>query len=231
MFAVQPEQAVAGDINRPLILTYEKVRDNPVWVSAILDDMDKNLCAGGEGYYKSMRDLYNDKLIKQEYDMELAALFIFLNKHCFNGLYRVNKKGLFNVPYNKSTAPSVNPDNIRKCSEYLANVILMHGDFEQTLDTAGKGDFVFLDSPYVPLKADSFTSYTRYGFGEESHRRLAWVFEDLTGRGCSCLLTNHDTPLVRELYGKYHIETVDAKRMINSDPSGRTGKEVIITNY
>ena len=187
----------------------------------------------GKEYYYSLREHYNDKLMKAEFDVELAALFVFINKHCFNGLYRVNGKGLFNVPYNNSRRASVDEKIIMKTSEYLKGVTIIDGDFEIACRDAKKGDFVFIDSPYAPLNPTSFESYTKEGFDIESHKRVVKLFDELTARGCYCMLTNHNTDLINELYGNkgYKIDVVSVKRMINSDASNRTGEEVIICNY
>ena len=187
----------------------------------------------GKQYYYSIRERYNDKLMKSEYDVELAALFVFLNKHCFNGLYRVNGKGLFNVPYNNSRRASVEENVIWAVSEYLQNITILQGDFEDACKEAKKGDFVFLDSPYAPLNPTSFEAYTKEGFDIESHKRLAKLSDELTARGCYCMLTNHNTDLINELYGNkgYKIDVVSVRRMINSDASNRVGEEVIICNY
>ena len=171
--------------------------------------------------------------MKGEFDVELAALFVFINKHCFNGLYRVNGKGLFNVPYNNSRRSSVDEKSIMEISEFLKDVTIISRDFEAACEGAGAGDFVFIDSPYAPLNPTSFESYTKEGFDIESHRRLANLFDELTARGCYCMLTNHNTELINELYGNkgYTIDVVSVKRMINSDASNRVGEEVIICNY
>lgn len=118
-------------------------------------------------------------------------------------------------------------------SEYLQGVTIIDGDFEVACRDARKGDFVFIDSPYAPLNPTSFESYTKEGFDIESHRRLAALFDELTDRGCYCMLTNHNTDLIHELYGDkgYRIDVVSVKRMINSDASNRVGEEVIICNY
>ena len=171
--------------------------------------------------------------MKSEYDVELAALFVFINKHCFNGLYRVNGKGLFNVPYNNSRRVSVDDGAIRDISKYLQGITIIDGDFEEACKGAKKGDFIFIDSPYAPLNPTSFESYTKEGFDIESHRRLARLYDELTERGCYCMLTNHNTELINDLYGNkgYTIDVVSVKRMINSDASNRVGEEVIICNY
>ena len=171
--------------------------------------------------------------MKAEYDVELAALFLFINKHCFNGLYRVNGKGLFNVPYNNTRRASVDEEAIMATSKYLQDVNIIDGDFEEACKNAKKGDFVFIDSLYAPLNPTSFESYTKEGFDIESHKRLAKLYDELTARGCYCMLTNHNTELINELYGNkgYKIDVVSVKRMINSDASNRVGEEVIICNY
>ena len=195
--------------------------------------LDEEMWEDGKKYYYSVREHYNDKLMKSEYDVELAALFVFINKHCFNGLYRVNGKGLFNVPYNNSRRTSADENVIREVSKYLKGVKIINGDFEEACKDAKKGDFVFIDSPYAPLNPTSFESYTKEGFDIESHKRVAKLYDELTGRGCYCMLTNHNTELINELYGNkgYKIDVVSVKRMINSDASNRVGKEVIICNY
>ena len=187
----------------------------------------------GKKYYYSIREHYNDKLMKAEYDVELAALFVFINKHCFNGLYRVNGKGLFNVPYNNSRRVSVDEKTIMEISKYLQGVTITDGDFEAACKDAKKKDFIFIDSPYAPLNPTSFESYTKEGFDIDSHKRLAKLFDELTDKGCYCMLTNHNTDLINELYGNkgYKIDVVSVKRMINSDASNRVGEEVIICNY
>lgn len=233
VFDLLPENALINDINEALINAYVQIREN---VDSFLDKInriDSAIGEDGKAYYYSMRNLYNMKLEKMEYDIELAALFVFLNKHCFNGLYRVNSKGLFNVPYNNSKRVSCDEESIRMTSDYLKRVTITTGDFEDACRNAGRGDFVFLDSPYAPLNPTSFESYTKEGFTLESHERLARLYDELTERGCYCMLTNHNTELIEQLYGNkgYTISVVNVKRMINSDANNRKGQEVIICNY
>lgn len=233
VFDLLPENALINDINEALINAYVQIREN---VDSFLDNInriDSAIGEDGKAYYYSMRNLYNMKLEKMEYDIELAALFVFLNKHCFNGLYRVNSKGLFNVPYNNSKRVSCDEEAIRMTSDYLKRVTITTGDFEDACRNSGRGDFVFLDSPYAPLNPTSFESYTKEGFTLESHERLARLYDELTERGCYCMLTNHNTELIEQLYGNkgYTISVVNVKRMINSDANNRKGQEVIICNY
>lgn len=233
IFELLPENAVINDINKALINAYQMICRHPQEFLQEINRLDAEMWEDGKEYYYSLREHYNDKLMKDEFDVELAALFVFINKHCFNGLYRVNGKGLFNVPYNNSRRSSVDERSIMEISEYLRNVTIISGDFEAACEGAGAGDFVFIDSPYAPLNPTSFESYTKEGFDIESHRRLANLFDELTARGCYCMLTNHNTELINELYGNkgYTIDVVSVKRLINSDASNRVGEEVIICNY
>ena len=233
LFELQPANALINDINKALINTYNIICNEADAFLEVVNRLDEEMWEDGKKYYYSVREHYNDKLMKSEYDVELAALFVFINKHCFNGLYRVNGKGLFNVPYNNSRRTSADENVIREVSKYLKGVKIINGDFEEACKDAKKGDFVFIDSPYAPLNPTSFESYTKEGFDIESHKRVAKLYDELTARGCYCMLTNHNTELINELYGNkgYKIDVVSVKRMINSDASNRVGKEVIICNY
>lgn len=233
IFELLPENAVINDINKALINAYRKIAEVPEAFLEQISRLDEEMWEDGKAYYYALRERYNDKMMKEEYDVELAALFLYVNKHCFNGLYRVNSKGLFNVPYNNSRRSSCDADMIRAVSDYLKNVTILEGDFQAVCEQAGRGDFVFIDSPYAPLNPSSFESYTKEGFDLESHKRLADVFDELTKRGCYCMLTNHNTDLIRELYGDkgYKMDLISVKRMINSDAANRVGEELIICNY
>ena len=232
-FELMPKNALINDINRALINTYKQICNASEAFLKAVKKLDAEMWEDGKEYYYSLREYYNYKLAKAEYDVELAALFVFMNKHCFNGLYRVNGKGLFNVPYNNSRRTSVDEKSIMDISKYLQDVTITEGDFEDACAAASKCDFVFIDSPYAPLNPTSFESYTKEGFDIESHKRLAKFYDELTARGCYCMLTNHNTELINELYGNkgYKMDVVSVKRMINSDASNRVGEEVIICNY
>lgn len=232
-FELLPANALINDINKALINAYKQICNAPEAFLKVVNKLDEEMWEDGKEYYYFLREHYNDKLMKAEYDVELAALFVFINKHCFNGLYRVNGKGLFNVPYNNSRRTSVDEGSIMEISKYLQGITITDGDFEEACKGAKKGDFVFIDSPYAPLNPTSFEAYTKEGFDIESHKRLARLYDELTARGCFCMLTNHNTRLINELYGGkgYTIDVVSVKRMINSDASNRVGEEVIIYNY
>lgn len=233
-FHLQPKEATVNDLNQALVNLYERVRDEHDVYVQVLSEIDQAIPRDkteAKAYYYAMRDRYNELLTSGTYTTETAALMTFMNKHCFNGLYRVNAKGAFNVPYNNSLRASFDPANTRAVSEALGRATLLCGDFEDAVADAKAGDFVFFDSPYVPLNETTFEAYTKEGFLEEDHRRLAALYRELDARGCLLMLTNHDTPLIRELYEGYRIDVVDVARAINSDASKRHGTEVIITNY
>ena len=240
LFDLQPDDAIINDINKALINAYRQIKQSPIELIKAIDELDCNIPEDGKTYYYNNREKYNDKLMQEDFDVELAAMFIFINKHCFNGLYRVNGKGLFNVPYNNSRQASYNIENIMNISKYLKTITILDGDFEYACKGAKEGDFVFLDSPYAPLNATTFESYTKEGFDKDSHIRLAELFKRLTVKGCHCMLTNHNTKFINELYSnlyddnskyKIFIDNVSVKRMINSDANNRVGEEVIIYNY
>lgn len=233
LFELRPQRAVIGDINEQLINIYLQLKQGSKNVIDAVKDIEYMTC--DKEYYMEVRRNFNDKICSRELDAETAGMMIWLNKHCFNGLYRVNKKGLFNVPYNNNTrANSIDEENLIEIGEYLrtSDVSINCADFETVCANAGKGDFVYFDSPYVPISdTASFTDYTKDGFTLEDHKRLAELFRSLDTKGVKIMLSNHDVPLVHELYKGYEIETIDVRRNINSNAQKRTGKEVIITNY
>jgi DNA adenine methylase len=239
LLELNPTTAVVSDINPDLINVYQQIKDNVEDVISILNVIDKghDTCLtedDAKQYYYQTRSHFNEYLgDRSSYgDLWHAAEFIYLNKHCFNGLYRVNSQGKFNVPFNgRLEGGSCNPDYLRKVSEQIQNVEFLVSDFADTVKDAAEGDLVFFDSPYAPLNPTSFVDYTKEGFGYEDHVRLANLFKELTNKGVYCILTNHDTDLIRELYKDFKIETVDVRRSINRNGKDRKGTEVIITNY
>ena len=230
-FELKPNDAVINDINEALISCYRTISLDSEAFMTELDGLDSGIGDDPKPYYYEVRERFNSKLAAREYDCECAALLVFLNKHCFNGLYRVNSKGGFNVPCNGSKTRSYDRQNIEDVAEALTDVAILNGDFAEACADAKKGDFVFLDSPYAPLNPTSFESYTKEGFSLDDHKRLAALFDELTSRGCYCILTNHNTDLINELYADYKIDVVQVRRFINSDASNRKGTEVIIRNF
>ena len=227
LLELNPKEAYVNDINSKLINMYIQIREDVEGVIeqlAFLDNMHET-AADPKKYYQDVRFIFNKVKMKS---VEQAARFIYLNKHCFNGLYRENSKGEFNVPFNgKLTGGSFDAEHLREVSKQIHDVMFMNGDFEDCVYYADKEDFIFMDPPYD----NSFTDYTAAGFERDQQVRVANMFKKLSDKGCYCMLTNHDTPLIRELYKDYNIKVIDVRRSINRNGNDRKGKEVIITNY
>jgi len=167
-------------------------------------------------------------------EIERAARFLFLNRTCYNGLYRVNRSGEFNAPFGRYHNPNICPaGNLRAASRALQGVTLLAGDFARSLDVAGPGDFVYLDPPYHPVSdTANFTSYTSNDFGVDDQRRLADLFHELDRRDCQVMLSNSSTGLIRQLYGAYRQVEVYANRVISSKTDARGAiPELLVMNY
>ena len=232
LLGIAPAQACINDVNEQLVNLYVQLKRDAESIIAMVNELDATSCTK-ECYYE-IRDKYNTKIASRDFDAECAALMIWINKHCFNGLYRVNAKGLFNVPFNNiCSGKSIVESNVRAISEYLrkADITITCLDFEKACDGVSSGDFVYFDSPYVPESVTSFTDYTSDGFSASDHQRLAALFKRLDGIGAKVMLSNNDVPLVRSWYDGYNIHSLDVKRLINRNANNRTGKEVLITNY
>ena len=230
---VQPELAIINDTNEQLLNVYQQLKIDTEAVINAVNVLDADPCDTAR--YLAIREKYNTKIKAHELDAECAALMIWINKHCFNGLYRVNSKGLFNVPYNnKSDGVSIDATNLRNIGLYLQSrdIEIRQGDFEDACMDVAPGDFVYFDSPYVPIsETANFTDYTKDGFSLEDHKSLAALYRKLAAQGTKVMLSNHNVPLVHELYIGFTIEEVDVRRAINRNAAKRSGKEVIITNY
>ncbi|WP_261063862.1 DNA adenine methylase [Streptococcus mitis] len=229
--------SIISDNNHALIEAYETIRDFPDELKKQLNAIQQEHNTIGnkdrvKEFYYTKRKEYNDLIFSKNDLIRKTTLFICLNKACFNGLYRVNQKGFFNVPSNQKTTINLyNEQNIDEISSFLRNVTIYNQDFGKTAENAQKGELVFFDSPYAPLNPQSFDSYTKEGFSIDEHIRLSELYKTLSKRGVFCILTNHNTELIRELYKDFTIEVVDVKRMINSDSKNRESKEIIVTNY
>lgn len=220
-FYLNPEKAIISDSNEELITTYKAVRDNVEEIIEILDGYKNE-----ETFFYKIRALNPSKLS----NAERAARLIYLNKTCFNGLYRVNKKGEFNVPYGKRNGEFLNQEQLRDSSEFLQNAKILHSDYLATLKKYAKeGDFIFLDPPYYPVgKYSDFKRYTKEFFYHDDHVILKEEFDRLVKMGCHVLLTNSDHPVVMELYKDYEIKVIETKRLISSNPKTRNGKDIIV---
>ena len=211
------ERAVLSDQNADLIGVYRVVRDD---VEALIEHLAALAprAKDPDTFYALRAQKTRDLAA-----VEQAARFIFLNKTCFNGLYRVNRKGQFNVPFGRYRNPKVlDTELLRSCSRALASVELKVQDFEESAKNAGPGDAVYFDPPYVPVSPTaSFTAYHRDPFGPDAHDRLARVAEACWRRGAHALVSNSDCPFTRKLYARSRVETVQAGRAINRDPTRR----------
>ena len=225
-FELQPDIAVLADSNKHLIECYEFVQDCPELVADYLRDHRKKNC---EDYYYHIRDVYN----RSKPSAAQAARFIYLNKACFNGIFRVNLKGEFNVPYGRKEPPYL-PDRdwLRQVGAVLENAILSPASFEETLESVTGDDFIYLDPPYPPLNNTSnFTRYTKDQFSIDDQKRLAEIVYELDARGCLVMMSNADVPLINELYEKFDRFSLPVTRWITCKSIKHQVNELIITNY
>jgi DNA adenine methylase len=215
-----------SDINEELIITYNVVKKDVESLIVLLKRY--KLKHNKEFYYKIRAED-----VKKLTSLQIAARFIYLNRTCFNGLYRVNSQGRFNVPIGSYKNPTIcNENDLREISKLLQKDDIKVAQFDESVKKAKKGDFIYFDPPYYPLKKDSFTTYTKGKFLEKEQEKLAGTFRKLDKKGCKVMLSNSDTNFIKNLYKDYNINVVKATRMINCDATKR-GKinEVVITNY
>jgi DNA adenine methylase len=225
-FHIQPSKAILTDINAELITTYRCVRDN---IQELISLLKEHESKHSRDYYYSVRA----NLVKT--DLEKAARLIYLNKTCFNGLYRVNSQGKFNVPLGKYKNPNICPEDLLiAASEALERAEIKQTNFIEILNHANTSDdFVYFDPPYYPISETSyFTSYTNYSFKENQQIQLRDIFVKLSERGVKVMLSNSDCEFIRNLYTDFNIHTISATRAINSNAKKR-GKinEILVTSY
>ncbi len=227
-FDLLPRRAFLSDLNSELVVTYNVIKKDVEKLIISLKEHKIN-----KEYYLRIRAQNPRKLS----DVDAASRFIYLNRTCFNGVYRVNSSGGFNVPFGKYTSHLICDEvNLRKVSKALKEVEIKKQDYKEVLKKAKKGDFVYFDPPYHPMSSTaSFTSYTKEDFSKEDQIELKDIFVKLHRRGCFVMLSNSDTPFMNEIYSGIkgiRIAKVQAGRMINSQASGR-GKisELLVTNY
>lgn len=228
-----PERAVIGDVNAQLINCYRQIKADVDSVICEIASLDFLPCEAG--YYYAIRDEFNRMITADEQSARSAAVMIWLNKHCFNGLYRVNSKGLFNAAFNRKVKlESVDRGNLYAISDYLnsGRIEIRNGDFEETCVDVRTNDLVYFDPPYLAQKdASAFVDYTGERFSIDDHKRLAEYCKRLTTVGVNVITTNSDAKLVEELYADFHMERVDVRRRVNCDGANRTGRDLIIVNY
>lgn len=232
LFALQPKRALVNDLNQDLITVYRVIKED---ADALIEHLSRH--ENTPEYFYRIRDLDRDKdAYAALSDVEKASRLLYLNKTCYNGLFRVNASGAFNSPYGHYRRPNiVNEQTIRGVSRYFnaCDITFFSGDFASVLEQVPKGGFVYLDPPYDPVSdTASFTGYNRGGFGREEQLRLKECCDALTARGVKFLLSNSATPFIRELYGSYRVSIVQARRAVNSVASRRGAiEEVLVRNY
>lgn len=236
LFSLQPKKVTINDTNSELINCYQTIKENSEELIALCQQ-HKEL--NSKEHYYELRAQDRNSDFKYRSTVERAARIIYLNKTCFNGLFRVNNSGQFNVPYGNYSNPSIaDPSVIRAVSAYLnqADVKILNGDFELAVATAKKGSFLYFDPPYHPISdTSSFTGYSMNGFGEEEQIRLKNTCDRLSDRGCKLLLSNSAASFIKSLYDdpRYEIIDVKANRAINSVGSkrGRISELLIYNRY
>lgn len=240
-----PKEVLINDINPELTNTYIQIRDNAEKVISMLSEMQETFWNMNDDerkkYFYDKRDRFNELIKQSASTEEKAALFIFINKTCFNGLYRVNSKGIYNVPAGAYKKPLIcNADNIRLISELLKDVKVQCGDYSKCDDFIDNNTFVYIDPPYRPLSVtSSFTSYAKTEFGDEQQIQLGHFIEQISDKGAKVVAsnsdpknTNEDDNFFDDIYKMFKIRRVSAARMINSNSKGRrTINELLICNY
>ena len=228
-FYLLPKNAILNDINQDLINAYRVIKEK---VSELITSLKKH--KNEEEYFYKIRSVdRNLDEFKTWSDVEKASRIIYLNRCCYNGLYRVNSKGYFNAPFGKYKNPKIcNEENLKLVHKVLKDVKLMNTSFELCLNYAKKDDFIYFDPPYVPIsESANFTSYTKSSFKKEDQIKLFNVFKELDQKGCKLLLSNSYNEFILKLYKNYQINIVYAKRAINSNPDKRGEiKELLIIN-
>ncbi|WP_375467459.1 DNA adenine methylase [uncultured Nostoc sp.] len=231
LFTLQPKKAVINDSNTELINCYKVVRDS---VDELIDNLKFH--KNNEEYYYAIRDWDREESFQDRTPVQRASRIIFLNKTCYNGLFRVNSQGQFNVPFGKYKNPNILDLAVLKAvSKYLNDnqITILNLDFQEVLKDAKRGDFVYLDPPYDPISdTASFTGYDVNGFNKDEQIRLKEIFDNLDKRGCKILLSNAYTNFIIDLYKNYEQIKISAIRAINSNAKKR-GKvdEILVKNY
>ncbi len=232
---IAPKTATINDFNAELVCAYKCFQNDELFES-LKNELKKHEVNHSEEYYYQIRSMDKEDGFFSLPIYVRAARMIYLNKSCFNGLYRVNSKGFFNVPSGrKKKVVTFDEENFVSLREYFRNndITILNGDFEDAVKNAKTGDFVYFDPPYDVIEnKNSFTSYAKNDFGKDEQIRLAKLYKKLSDRGVMVMLSNHNTAFINELYKNFNIHVVNAKRMINSKADGRGDvEEVIITNY
>tara|TARA_Y100000590_G_scaffold306473_1_gene345791 strand:+ start:3598 stop:4494 length:897 start_codon:yes stop_codon:yes gene_type:complete len=246
-FNYNPKRAYLSDINKNLITTYNVIKND---VENLIDNLKKYKKLHNQAYFEKQRKLFNKLIKKGENELEIASLFIYLNKTCFNGLYRENSKGEFNVPIGAYKNPLIcDEENLLSVNKTLQSIEIGCHSYEKSINKIKKGDFVYIDPPYIPIDLTSFTKYSKDDFGENEHIELSNFCDRIDSKGAFYMLSNSDTKKTRDIYftvkeeqGQFLIfEDINEQRFsdqflvsrsISSNAKKRNkAKELIITNY
>ena len=233
-FDLEHSLTVINDLNSELIHMYRVIRDKP---EELISELKCFQNSHNTEFYYRVRNLDRTDTLSRMTDIVKAARTIYLNKTCFNGLYRVNSKGQFNSPIGRTasgkTPDIVQEDLIREMSKFLQNVLISNLSYSQVVAGAKDGDVIFFDPPYdtdEAIKSDGFVGYQKEGWTRKDLEELKMICDELSIRGCKIVLTNNDTEFVRELFKDYNFKEVDVRRSVNRDGNSRKGKELIIYN-
>lgn len=231
LFHLQPKNVVINDTNAELINCYNIIKND---LNGLIEDLNGHI--NEKDYFYTVRELDRTPAYQNLSDIERSSRIIYLNKTCYNGLFRVNSQGQFNTPFGRYSNPKIMDETVLKAvNKYLnsCTISILNCDFEEAVSTAKKGDFVYFDPPYDPISdTSSFTGYDINGFNKNEQKRLKDTFEELTNKGVKCMLSNSKTPFITKLYEEYETIDVSAIRSINSNASKR-GKieEILVLNY
>lgn len=227
-FALEPKKAILSDLNVHLMNCYKMIRKDPMRIHYYLQIHHRN---HSKQYYYRTRDVFNKKI--NSISIAQASRFIYLNKTCFNGIFRVNESGLFNVPYGKKVNPSiVSRDELIRVAKLLREAKLFSFSYEKILIYVKKGDFIYLDPPYPPLNmSSSFAHYTKERFGEADQLRLSIFAKKLKSLGCNVLISNADTAQIKRMYKDWYIYSTNTIRYISCKSKKQKVRELIILSY
>jgi DNA adenine methylase len=224
--ALRHKKAYLSDLNEQLIETYKAIRSNPEQVYNYIKELGSK---DSEQFYYMVRDQYNN----YSFSLKQAARFVYLNKACFNGIFRVNTKGQFNVPYGFKTKLALpSAQELRAVSAQLKSAELTTEDYKDAVGSAKRGDLVYLDPPYPPINGSSFfTHYTKERFAIEEQEEVAYTADRLSRRGCFVIVTNADTTAIRQLYAGWQVQRIQRTRWVTSSQHKHKVYELIISNF
>ncbi len=232
---LEPAKAKISDLNLRLIEFYKFVKNSPAKltdeITCLIGKFDAQPSDLKKDFYLSLRKKYNET---KEDSLESAAHLYVINKLCFNGLYRENSKGFYNVPFGqKKKFPDFPKKDFFKASAVLQDTKISHSHFYTAVSLSKKGDFIYFDPPYIPINATaSFTSYNSNGFGESEQKELAELMISLASKGVNAVCSNSDTALTKKIYGDLKLKVIQAPRMVSAKASGRgSTSELVITNF